>query len=235
MQVEAIVPAVGKEAAVFGIGLEQEPEEDPRAEPVGVAQVVRPLAPRQPVQRFRYADGEAGNDALVHALPETIAEVGGELPRSGEQVGDGALRRERGGGEDEVQVPGVLRGERGEVELEPGVDRASAADPRSRLRGVEANLIASEQDEPLRATLRGPVQAVGGRRHVETPAPGFEGLRSFEKDGDGSLFAVLAQEYESLIEPVADPEAEAADQVHAAPVEQRARAAPRRGPAFLAR
>ncbi len=115
MAVEAIVAAVGKESAILGVCLEEEPEEDPQTEPVGVAQIARSLAPRQPVQRFRYADGEAGSDPLVHALPETIAEVGGELPRSGEQVGDGPLRREGGGGEDEIQVPAVLRGERREV------------------------------------------------------------------------------------------------------------------------
>ncbi|MCE2559513.1 MAG: hypothetical protein J4F98_13140 [Acidobacteria bacterium] len=148
MPVEAAVAPVRQQPPVFGVGLEQQPEQDPEAQAVGIAEISGCARAGLPVERVRHSDRQPGNNMLIDSLAQATPEIGRELSGLVEQVDDGSFTGKRGGREDEIQVGGVVVVQGCKIEFQPGLDATAAPHAHARLGRVEAELVASHENQP---------------------------------------------------------------------------------------
>src|SRR5664279_1356277 len=105
---------------------------------VGSAQIARTERSGD-VLVLRDGHREPGN-GVVEPLPQAGAELGGEVCRPPQDLGDRAVVGQRSGTEQQGQVAGGIRSEQAEVDLDEGLSRSIAAHPGVRPGAVEAHL-----------------------------------------------------------------------------------------------
>ena len=235
MPVEATVAPVRQQPPVFGVGLEQQPEQDPEAQAVGIAEISGCARAGLPVERVRHSDRQPGNDVPIDSLAQPTPEIGRELSGLVEQVGDGSFTGKCGGREDEVQVGGVLVVQGCQIEFQPGLDATAAPHAHARLGRVEAELVASHENQPVRVPLACLGQPVAGRRLSEPGTLGLEGLVPIQEHGHCALLVPLGGEDQGVSEAILDLESKAANKGLAAHLQQGEGALARLLPALLLR
>ncbi|MCY3698156.1 MAG: hypothetical protein OXH46_00780 [Gemmatimonadetes bacterium] len=175
-----------QQVAILRIGDEQQPVEDAKSRLVGLLKIVRSRTLR--IHRRHNGAGKRRHHFAVDALPKTTAEIRGVVLARLEDVADAPALRQRGRGQQEPEVTGVISQEEVEINLDERLGPSASTGADARLGRIEAECAARHCDHPVQALPVGLRQRIGHRRDaVEPRARGVDLLGPVQENGHRRL------------------------------------------------
>jgi hypothetical protein len=205
------VGAVRQKIAVLGISDEEQSKEDRQRHAVGEIKLVRTGAAQPP--RRSDSLGKARDDLAIDSVAKSNGEIPGKSPRRLEQRGDEPVGIERFGREEHPEISDVLIRQNRSLHLDIGLCPPSPPDADADGRGVKAEPIAMQHDNPRKAlSIRLGERIRDWGQIVEPHGPGFRDFGGIEQDREGGATLAAAQQQREVVEPL-DLESEPCKQV----------------------